>query len=209
MAIEMVAELAMGTAEIPESAPAEPVVVVVDIVPNMSTNDYDVSLILPSTLPLADVAVTDKTTNDVTLTVTRPDGYAGSPLVVHVLCIKRNDELDNGWVDVSANLDAGWTGTALIRKVASIVYLHFLLTPTATIDGTAKTDMIAVLSGLDAAYLTVYDSRGFCVDEAEQVLTMRADGTGTVWVRGTADVTGTWDDGVFGLQGQVSWVAGL
>lgn len=196
---------AMGTATIPESEPAEPVVVVVPIFPPLPTAVYEVEILRPSELPADDVEVTAQTENDVTLTVTRPNGYAGSPLTVHPLCF---EDIDSSWVDVSADLDAGWTGSVSVRKIVSVVYLNFTLTPTASIDGTAKIDFVSVLNGLDPIYRPDFTGRGFCVDETEQVITMVADPSGSVFVQGTAGVTGTWVDGVFGITGQISWVAG-
>lgn len=211
MTIDLIAELAMGQAEIPESEPAEPVVVVVPIEPSMSPPyDYDVTVLRPSTLPPEDVEVTAQDADEVELTVTRPDGFAGTPgLTVNVLCVKRNDTLDEGWVDVSAFLDAGWTGTAKVRKVVSVVYLQFDLIAAASIDGTPKSNAVSLLNSLDSTYQWASTTApfGFGLDDGDQLMAVPTSGGDSLLIYGPG-ATGNWTDGVSSVRGQVSWVAG-
>lgn len=209
----MIDEISIGTAQIPESAPGDPVVVVVPIAPAQVVDTYNVSLLLPTELPSADVAITSQTTSDVTLTVTRPDGYAGNPLTVFVLCINPI-VLDSSWIDVTAFLDPGWTGLALLRKLDDIVYFWFDLTAAASIDGTAKTDNVGVLDvqSFDANFSpsTVGSLLGGCYTDGNYPMRVYSDFLETfiIQVEGAAGTTGNWSDGVSTLFGQVSWFAG-
>jgi hypothetical protein len=81
----MIAELAIGTAAVPDSQPGEAVAVVVPIIPPMPSDAYDVTILRPARIPTGDFKVTKQTATEVTVTVTRPLGNAGA-VTIHAIC---------------------------------------------------------------------------------------------------------------------------
>lgn len=86
----MIAELAVGSATIPDSQPDEAVDVAIVLRPPMPSADYDAELLLPAGIPDEDVKITSKTATEVNVTVIRPQGNTSTPpAVIHAICVKR------------------------------------------------------------------------------------------------------------------------
>lgn len=84
----MITEWSVGTAAIPESNPSQAIDVVVKLQTPMPSASYDVQILRAASIPLSDIKVKSQTATDVTVTVTRPNGHAGTGNAVHVLCLQ-------------------------------------------------------------------------------------------------------------------------